>query len=418
MTEPAPNPDFDLLWRQHSRRVLATLIRLLRDFDLAEEALHDAFLAAAQKWPTAGVPANPSAWLISAGRFRAVDRLRRSGRLALAQGDLALLTPELDEAEDPDRPEDDQLRLIFACCHPALPPEGQVALTLRTVCGLTTEEIARAFLVRTPAMAQRIVRAKQRIKAEGLRYEIPGLAELPGRLDPVLRVIYLVFNEGYSAHSGQDMLRADLSTEAIRLGRLMKQLMPQPEVLGILGLMLIHDGRRAARQSPEGETVLLADQDRSLWDHGQIAEGVALIERAFASGQVGAYAVQGAIAAVHSTAPSVEATDWAEILGLYTVLDRIAPSPVVRLNRAVALGKVHGPAAALRAIEALLADGALAEYHPVFVAQAEMLLQLDRLPEALAALNTAIAFCKLEPERRSLAKRAAEITAAVGPIRP
>lgn len=393
--------------------MLATLIRLLRDFDLAEEALHEAFLAAAQKWPSAGVPANPSAWLISAGRFRALDRLRRSGRFALAQEDLAVLASGQDDAQDKDGPEDDQLRLIFACCHPALPPEGQVALTLRTVCGLTTEEIARAFLVRTPAMAQRIVRAKQRIKTDGLRYEIPGSAELPGRLDPVLRVIYLVFNEGYSAHSGQDMFRADLSAEAIRLGRLMAQLLPQAEVLGLLGLMLIHDARRAARQSPEGEAVLLADQDRSLWNQPQIAEGVALIERAFASGQVGPYAVQGAIAAVHTTAPSAEATDWLEILGLYTVLDRIAPSPVVRLNRAVALGKVHGPAAALRTIETLLAGDALAQYHPAYVAQGEMLRQLGRLTEALAALNHALSLCKLEPERRSLTRRIAEITAAI-----
>ena len=403
------------MWRQHAPKVLATLIRLLRDFDLAEEALHEAFLAAAQKWPSAGVPANPSAWLISAGRFRALDSQRRSGRFALALDGLALMTPDQDEPPDQDGPEDDQLRLIFACCHPALPPEHQIALTLRTVCGLTTEEIARAFLVRTPAMAQRIVRAKQRIKADGLRYEIPGSDELPLRLDPVLRVIYLVFNEGYSAYSGPDILRTDLTAEAIRLGRLLAHLLPQPEVLGLLGLMLLHDARKAARQSLDGEAVLLADQDRSRWDRAQIAEGVALIQSAFASGQVGAYAVQGAIAAIHTTAPSVEATDWTEILGLYTVLDRIAPSPVIRLNRAVALARVKGPAAALAEIEPLLAPETLAGYHPAHVAKAEMLRQLDRLPEALCSLEHALTLCKLEPERRSLTRRAAEIAAMIGP---
>lgn len=402
-------PDFDLLWRQHSRKVLATLIRLLRDFDLAEDALHEAFLAAAQKWPNTGVPANPSAWLVSAGRFRAIDRMRRSGRFATAQGDLAVLTDEAAETGNDGEPEDDQLRLIFACCHPALPPEWQVALTLRTVCGLTTEEIARAFLVRTPTMAQRIVRAKQRIKSEGLQYEIPAPVDLAGRLDPVLRVVYLVFNEGYSAASGPDMLRTDMSGEAIRLGRLLAELLPEAEVLGLLGLMLLHDARKDARLSPAGEVVLLDDQDRALWDKGLIAEGLALVERAFAGGQVGAYALQGAIAALHVTAPAQDETHWAEILGLYTVLDRVAPSPVVRLNRAIAIGKVRGPENALREIEALLAGTALADYHLAYLAQAEMLRQLGRMTEALFALNKALALCKLDPERRALARRIADL---------
>jgi RNA polymerase sigma-70 factor (ECF subfamily) len=412
LSDSGAGPDLDALWRQHSRKVLATLIRLLKDFDLAEEALHDAFLAAAQKWPQAGVPANPSAWLISAGRFRAIDRLRRFNRFAAAQCDLAVLVPDGIEAEEDQGLADDQLRLIFACCHPALPPEGQVALTLRTVCGLTTEEIARAFLVRAPTLAQRIVRAKQRIAAEGLRYEIPAHEDLPARLDPVLRVIYLVFNEGYSAHSGAAMLRTDLSGEAIRLGRLLAGLLPQAEVLGLLGLMLIHDARKAARLSPEGELVLLADQDRGLWDQAQIAEGMSLVERAFASRQVGPYALQGAIAAVHTAAASADETDWAEILGLYTVLGHIAPSPVVRLNRAVAIGKVHGPDAALREIGQLLASDALAGYHLVHVAEADMLRQLGRLPEALSAYRRALTLCKLEPERRHLMRKIAEIVEA------
>ena len=407
----APGIDLDVVWRQHSRRVLATLIRLLRDFDLAEEALHDAFLAAARKWPSQGVPANPSAWLISAGRFRAIDRLRHGNRLAEVQVELGVLTPEAIVAEAESDIADDQLRLIFTCCHPDLPPEGQVALTLRTLCGLTTEEIARAFLVRAPTMAQRIVRAKQRIRDDGMRYEVPDVADLPDRLGAVLRVIYLVFNEGYAAHSGEDMLRTDLTAEAIRLGRLVADLVPDGEVLGLLGLMLLHEARKSVRASPEGDVILLADQDRSRWDHALILEGTALVERAFAARQVGPYALQGAIAAVHMAAQSSDQTDWHEILGLYTVLERIAPSSVVRLNRAVAVSMVHGPQAALAVIAPLTSSAELAAYHPAHAAEAEMLRQLNRMPEALHAYRRALEVCRLEPERRLLLRRIFEIEA-------
>ena len=404
-----PYPDLDAVWRQYSRRVLATLIRILRDFDLAEEALHEAFLAAARKWPEQGIPANPSAWLISAGRFRAVDRLRQGIRFAAVQDELGVLIPEAMEPEAESDIADDQLRLIFTCCHPELAPEGQVALTLRTVCGLTTEEIARAFLVRTPTLAQRIVRAKQRIRDDGLRYEIPGVADLPERLAPVLRVIYLVFNEGYVAHSGQDLLRTNLTSEAIRLGRLVADLLPDGEVLGLLGLMLLHEARKSARVSPEGEVILLVDQDRDSWDSRLIAEGTALVERAFATRQVGPYALQGAIAAVHMATRSPAQTDWAEILGLYTVLSRIAPSSVVRLNRAIAVSMVHGPQAALDLITPLTGSEDLAAYHLAHAAEADMLRQLNRVPEALAAYRRALGLCRLEPERRVLLRRIAEL---------
>jgi RNA polymerase sigma-70 factor (ECF subfamily) len=402
--------DLDLLWRQHSRKVLATLIRLLRDFDLAEEALHDAFLAAARKWPDEGVPANPSAWLISAGRFRAIDRMRQGKRAAEGEEALGLLGSGAEEAEADDAVPDDQLRLIFACCHPALPPEWQVALTLRTVCGLTTEEIARAFLLRTPALAQRIVRAKQRIREAGLRYEVPLPEEMGERLGPVLRVIYLLFNEGYLAHAGDEALRADLSGEAIRLGRLVAELLPDGEVLGLLGLMLLHEARQGARRSPEGDVILLADQDRRLWDQARVAEGTGLVERAFAARQVGPYALQGAIAAVHMAAPSAEETDWHEILGLYTVLLRVAPSPVVRLNRAIAVSMVQGPAAALEIIGPLAAEGDLAGYHLAHVAKADMLRRLSRVAEAIEAYRRAFDLCRLEPERRLLQQRIADLS--------
>lgn len=395
----------DSIWRRDRRRVLATLIRLLGDFDLAEEALHDAFLAAAQRWPLEGVPANPSAWLISAGRFRAIDKLRRRARFTAAAADLALTLS--DSTDDAARP-DDPLRLIFTCCHPALTPEAQVALTLRTLCGLTTEEIARAFLVRTPTVAQRITRAKARLKDVRVPYELPEASEMPARLDPVLRVIYLMFNEGYSAHAGPDLLRADLSDQAIALGRELLALLPDAEVMGLVALMLLTRARQAARQDAKGEIVLLADQDRSLWDRGLIAEGAALVERAFATRQIGPYTLQAAIAALHATAPTAGQTDWAEILALYTVLQRAAPSPVVALNRAVALAMVQGPGAALDLI-APLAEGPLAGYAPAHAAQAEMLHRLDRQPEAVVALRRALALTAQGPEQRHIQGRIAAL---------
>lgn len=403
----------DAIWRQESRKVLATLIRLLRDFDLAEEALHDAFLAAAQKWPDQGVPDNPGAWLISAGRFRALDKLRRRARFDTALPDLALLAAEADEPEGDAALPDDRLRLIFTCCHPALSQEAQVALTLREVCGLTTEEIARAFLIRTPALAQRIVRAKQRIKDAGLPYEIPPPAERAARRDSVLLVVYLVFNDGYSAHAGDQLMRADLSAEAIRLARLVVQLLPDSEVQGLLGLMLLSESRRAARQTALGDVILLADQDRSLWDRDLIAEGTALVDQAFASRQVGPYALQGAIAAVHAAAPSAVETDWPEILGLYGVLLRAAPSPIVRLNRAIALSMVQGPAAALPLVSALLESGDLSHYHLAHAAEADLLRQLGRTGDALAAYRRALTLCRLEPERRLLARHISELENAL-----
>jgi RNA polymerase sigma-70 factor, ECF subfamily len=329
----------DAVYRADSRRVLATLIRLLGDFDLAEDALHDAFAAAVRQWPRDGVPANPRAWLVSAGRFRAIDALRRRSRHDAAQAELARQLEASVEPADRDGEgiEDDRLRLIFTCCHPALPPEARVALTLREVCGLTTEEIARAFLTSPPTLAQRIVRAKAKIRDARIPYRVPGRAELAERLDTVLHVVYLVFNEGYSASRGESLTRHDLSGEAIRLGRLLHELLPDPEVTGLLALMLLHESRRAARSSPAGDLVVLEDQDRSLWDRARIAEGTALVERALSTRRFGPYTLQAAISAVHAEAPAADATDWAQIVGLYDVLLRVVPSPVVELNRAVAL---------------------------------------------------------------------------------
>ncbi len=396
-----PAPGLEEIWRLHARRVLATLIRLLRDFDLAEEALHDAVLAAARRWPAEGMPANPVAWLVSAGRFRAIDHLRRQDRLGILTADPALAL----HPGDTDEPlPDDPLRLIFACCHPALPPEAQVALTLHTVCGLRTEEIARAFLIRTPTVAQRIVRAKARIRALGLPYAVPALPEMPPRLNAVLRTIYLLFTEGHSAHSGPDLIRAPLVDEAVGLGRRLAALLHDPEVMGLLAQMLLTKARMAARQGPDGALILLADQDRSLWDQGLIAEGVALVDRAFATRTVGPYVLQAAIAARHCTAGSAEATDWEDILGLYTVLARAAPSPVVALNRAVALGMVRGPGAAL-AVIAPLAAGPLAVYAPAHAAMAEMLARLGRQPEAAEASRRALALTRQEPGQRHLQGR-------------
>ena len=412
MDEQAAARLVEAAWREHSRRVLATLIRLLRDFDLAEEALHEAFLAAAKAWPRDGMPANPRAWLVSAGRFRAIDRLRQRARFDAAARELAdAFQHEMEPAPDEDDVaiRDDQLRLIFTCCHPALPPEGQVALTLRELCGLTTEEIARAFLTSTPTVAQRIVRAKARIRDAHIPYAVPDRPELPERLDSVLRVIYLVFNEGYSAHSGASLTRADLSGEAIRLGRLMVELLPEAETFGLLGLMLINESRRNARLSPEGDVILLADQDRRLWDRKLIAEGTAFVDRAFATRQIGPYTLQAAIAALHASAETAEVTDWDEIATLYDVLMRAAPSPVVALNRAVAVGMARGPEAGLALVRALLEGGELASYHLAHAAEADMLRRAGRYSAAREAYGRALALSRLEPEQRFLRKRMEEM---------
>lgn len=403
--------ELEAVWRKYSRRVLATLVRLLRDFDLAEEALHDAFLVAAQRWPEEGVPANPSAWLVSAGRFRAVDKLRRRTRFAAIQGEMQLHQSEIEECEEDEVIlEDDQLRLIFVCCHPALPSEAQVALTLREVCGLTTEEVARAFLTRTPTMAQRIVRAKARIKEGGVHYVVPDSHELDDRLDTVLRVVYLVFNEGYSAYSGSELARSDLSDEAIRLTRLLLRLLPKAEVMGLLGLMLLHESRRPARLNAEGDIVLLEDQDRSLWNKALMVEGTALVQQAFATGHIGPYTLQGAIAATHAAATTYAATDWSEIAGLYGVMARAAPSSVVQLNRAVAIGMSQGALAGLEMIDILLDQGDLKDYHLAHAARADMLRRLDRAAEARLSYQRALSLCIQEPEQRFLQRRIAELS--------
>ncbi len=396
-----------------SRRVLATLIRLLGDFDVAEEALHDAFRAALEQWPRDGVPVNPRAWLVSAGRFKAIDSLRRRARFSALddigdQADIAVV----DRAAwaDEESVEDDRLRLIFTCCHPALAPDAQVALTLREVCGLTTEEIARAFLTPAPTLAQRIVRAKGKIRDARIPYEVPTRAELPERLDAVLRVVYLVFNEGYAASSGALVTRHDLSAEAIRLGRLIVELLPEPEALGLLALMLLHDSRRAARTSGSGELILLDHQDRSLWDRDQIAEGTKLVERALSSRRAGPYTIQAAIAAVHAEAPNAAATDWAEIVGLYDVLSRADASPVIALNRAVAVAMRDGPEAGLVLIEAILERGDLADYRPAHAARADLCRRLGRTADARASYERALALAKQEPERRFLERRLAELS--------
>ncbi len=401
----------DAVYRSDSRRVLATLIRLLGDFDLAEEALHDAFGAAVEQWPRDGVPANPRAWLISAGRFKAIDALRRRARFEALDDDAEPVDPATEDsvAWDDEGVEDDRLRLIFTCCHPALPPEAQIALTLREVCGLTTEEIARAFLSAAPTLAQRIVRAKAKIRDARIPYQVPSVADLPDRLDSVLRVVYLVFNEGYSASSGASLTRHDLSGEAIRLGRLLIELVPEPETLGLLALMLLQESRRAARSSPAGELVLLADQDRSLWNRDQIAEGLALVERALSSRRFGPYTLQAAIAAVHAEAPDAAATDWAQIVGLYDLLARADPSPVVELNRAVAVAMRDDPFAGLVLIDAILARGDLADYHLAHSARAELCRRSGRTTEARASYERALGLTKQEPEQRFLRRRLREL---------
>jgi RNA polymerase sigma-70 factor (ECF subfamily) len=402
----------ETVYRSDSRRVLATLIRLLGDFDLAEEALHDACRAAVEQWPREGIPANPRAWLVSTGRFKAIDTLRRRARFDASLGEIAerLAAVASDAAApDPEELEDDRLRLIFTCCHPALPPDAQVALTLREICGLTTEEIARAFLTLAPTVAQRIVRAKAKIRDARIPYQVPARTELGERLDAVLHVIYLVFNEGYSASLGESLTRADLSGEAIRLGRLLLELLPEPEVMGLLALMVLHESRRAARTSPSGELVLLDDQDRSLWDRARIAEGGALVRRALGSRRFGPYTLQAAIAAVHAEAPSAAATDWTQIVGLYDVLLRADPSPVIELNRAVALAMRDGPLAGLVLIDALLARGELAEYRFAHSARADLCRRLGRTAEARASYERALELTCQETERRFLERRLAEV---------
>lgn len=401
------------IYREESSRVLATLIRLLGDFELAEEALHDAFAAAMKQWPDEGLPDNPRAWLVSTGRFKAIDTLRRRSRFDSSQSVLAdqLEADAGDPSELDERSvEDDHLRLIFTCCHPALAHDAQVALTLRTVCGLTTEEIAHAFLSAVPTVAQRIVRAKAKIRNAGIPYEVPSRAELAERLDSVLRVIYLVFNEGYAASSGKSLIRRDLSYEAIRLGRVLTELLPEEsEVMGLTALMLLHDSRRDARSSPDGELVLLEDQDRSLWDGERIAEGSAMVERALASQRFGPYTLQAAIAAVHAEAPEPESTDWPQIVGLYDVLLRVEPSPVVELNRAAAVAMRDGPETGLALVDAILERGDLVDYQPAHAARADFCRRLGRRAEARAAYERALALTSQEPQRRFLEKRLDEI---------
>ena len=398
----------DSLYRSESRRVLATLIRLLGDFDLAEEALHEAFRAALEQWPADGVPANPRAWLVSAGRFKAIDAIRRRAKFDPLAEDAAETLAAPTEPET-DGIEDDRLRLIFTCCHPALQPDAQIALTLREVCGLTTEEIAHAFLTSAPTIAQRIVRAKNKIRDANIPYQVPAPEELPERLDSVLQVIYLVFNEGYSASSGSVITRHDLSAEAIRLARLMIDLQPEPEAIGLLALMLLHESRRDARTTATGDVILLEDQDRALWNRHYVDEGVALVERALLSRQIGPYTLQAAISAVHADAASAAKTDWAEIVGLYDVLMRAAPSPIVALNRAVAVAMRDGPDAGLALIDAILDAGDLRDYRLAHAARADLCRRLGRNGEAIKAYERALAYTGQAPERRYFEKRIVEL---------
>jgi len=405
----------DEIYRSDSRRVLATLIRLLGDFDRAEEAMHDAFAAALDAWPAEGVPANPRAWLVSAGRFKAIDRLRRGARFDAAADEIARSTVASvlpDVVFGDDELEDDRLRLIFTCCHPALNADARIALTLREVCGLETEQIARAFLTSPPALAQRIVRAKGKIRDARIPYQVPARDQLPERLGAVLHVVYLVFNEGYSASAGDALTRPDLSAEAIRLGRLLVELLPEPEAIGLLALMLLHDARRDARTSPGGEIVLLDKQDRALWNRAQIAEGVALVERALSSRRAGPYSLQAAIAALHAEALDATTTDWPQIVGLYDVLLRLDPSPVVELNRAAAIAMRDGPAEGLAIIDAILDRGDLADYHLAFSAKADLCRRLERTADAIAAYERALALTTQAPERRFIERRLAELRQA------
>jgi RNA polymerase sigma-70 factor, ECF subfamily len=397
----------ETIYRSESGRILASLVRLLGDLDVAEESMHEAFAAALDTWPQTGVPDNPRPWLISTARFKAIDGIRRRARFDSAQKDLILyLETRINDAPQEDEEiEDDRLRLIFTCCHPALPPEGQLALTLREVCGLTTEEIARAFLVTPATLAQRIVRAKAKIRETPIPYEVPAPQELPERLSAVLQVVYLVFNEGYSAAAGAEVTRAELTGEAIRLGRLLIELRPEPEVIGLLSLMLLQESRRAARTSPTGDLILLENQDRSLWNREQIAEGVALLEKTLKSRRFGSYTLQAAIAAVHAEAESVALTDWRQIVALYNRLERIQPSPVVQLNRAVAIAMRDGPEAGLAHIDAVLEHGELANYYLAHSARADMYRRLGRTAEARSSYEKALALTQQEPERQFLQER-------------
>jgi RNA polymerase sigma-70 factor (ECF subfamily) len=403
----------DAVYRSESRQVLATLIRLLGDFETAEEALHDAFAVAVEQWARDGVPANPRAWLVSTGRFKAIDGMRRRARFDASLMELAKqLEQSTSDAEEwnEESVEDDRLRLIFICCHPALAPEAQVAMTLREVCGLTTEEIARPFLTKPATVAQRIVRAKAKIRDARIPYQVPSEADLADRLDAVLRVVYLVFNEGYSSSSGGSLTRHDLSGEAIRLGRLLIELLPEPESMGLLALMLLHDSRRATRTSPTGDLILLENQDRALWNRGQITEGVSLVARALSSGQVGPYTIQAAIAAAHAQAPSSATTDWTQIVSLYDLLMRAEPSPVVELNRAVAVAMRDSPLAGLTLIDTILARGDLGNYHLIHAARADLCRRLGRTAESRVSYERALSLTQQEPERRFLERRLSELS--------
>jgi RNA polymerase sigma-70 factor (ECF subfamily) len=415
MSEPSSvdiRTHLDAVYRTEGGRILATLIRLLGDFDLAEDAMHDAFSAALRRWPVEGFPANPHAWLISAGRFKAIDAIRRRTRFDASQHDIAETLHGRESAAtavDDELP-DDRLKLVFTCCHPALAPDARTALTLREVCGLTTEEIARAFLTSAPTIAQRIVRAKAKIRDERIPYQVPSRAELPERIGAVLAVIYLLFNEGYSASSGPSLTRVELSAEAIRLGRVMLELLPEPEVIGLVALMVLHESRRAARVSAEGELVLLEQQDRSMWNQAFIREGIALVERALATRRFGPYTLQAAIAAVHAEARTPEATDWRQICALYAALRAMQPSPVIELNRAAAVAMHEGPAAGLALIDALLERGELGDYYLTHAARADLYRRLGHQQEARAAYEQARVLAKSEPEQRYLEKRLRELS--------
>jgi RNA polymerase sigma-70 factor (ECF subfamily) len=405
----------DAVYRKDSRKIFATLIRLLGDMDLAEEALSDAFRAAMEKWPTEGIPQNPASWLISAGRFKSIDKQRRDKRFDHLEDRPDVSESMADDSAAPDDLpellEDDQLRLVFTCCHPALAPDAQVALTLREVCGLTTEEIAAAFLTPAPTIAQRIVRAKNKIRDAHIPYQVPAREDLPERLESVLRCVYLVFNEGYSASRGDSATRADLSGEAIRLGRLILALLPEPEVRGLLALMLLHESRREARATPQGELILLDDQDRRLWNRELIDEGASLVRAALGSQSVGPYALQAAIAAIHAEAATPADTDWREIIGLYDLLLRITPSPIIALNRSVAVAQLHGPERGLEHLDELLKQGGLENYQLAHAARADFLRRLNRHDEARRAYRRAIELTEQGPARRFLEKRVADLPA-------